>query len=72
MTMERQLRPDLPMPRVKLIDRDGNAFAILGACRRAARAAGWTDSDWRAFVAVATKHDYDFLLCEVMTYFDVE
>jgi hypothetical protein len=38
-----------PKPRVKLIGRDGNAFAILGACRRALRRAGYTEDEVEAF-----------------------
>ena len=59
-------------PRVKLIARDGNAFFILGACRRAARAAGWSDDDWGSFHAEATDGNYDHLLATVMKHFDVE
>jgi len=59
-------------PRVKLIGEDGNAFAILGACRRAARKANWTDEQWSEFETKATDGDYDRLLLVVMEYFDVE
>lgn len=59
-------------PRVKLVGRDGNAFAVLGACRRAARAAGWSDADWAAFHGEATSGDYDRLLVTVMNHFEVE
>lgn len=62
----------LPRPRVKLVGRDGNAFAILGECRHAARAAGWSDDDWGSFHADATSGDYDHLLAHVMQYFEVE
>jgi hypothetical protein len=51
---------------------DGNAFAILGACRRAARRAGWSDDEWSAFQDEATRDDYDHLLLTVMGRFDVE
>jgi hypothetical protein len=59
-------------PRVKLVGGDGNAYAILGACRRAARAAGWSDDDWARFHAEATSGSYGHLLATVMQYFDVE
>ena len=59
-------------PRVKLIGRDGNAFFILGTCRRAAKSANWTDEQWSEFETKATDGDYDRLLQVVMEYFDVD
>jgi len=59
-------------PRVKLIGRDGNAFFILGTCRRAAKQAKWTDEQWSEFETQATDGDYDRLLQVVMEYFDVD
>ena len=61
-----------PRPRVKLVGRDGNAFAIIGACMRAARAAAWSEDDLAGFRAEATEGDYDHLLATVMQFFDVE
>ena len=29
-------------PKVKIVGRDSNAFAIMGACRKAAVKAGWS------------------------------
>lgn len=58
-------------PEVKLIGEDGNAFAILGRCRRAAKKAGWTDDEWQRFQREATSGDYDHLLATVMEWFDV-
>lgn len=51
---------------------DGNAFAILGACQKAARRAGWDRDRISAFVTEATGGDYDHLLRVVMTHFDVD
>ena len=60
------------LPRVKLIGRDGNAFAVLAACKKAATNAGWTDEQWAAFQAEATSGDYNHLLATVIRNFDVE
>ncbi len=59
-------------PRVKLIDRDGNAFYILGACNKAATKAGWTLEQWIAFRAEATSRNYNHLLATVIREFDIE
>ena len=58
-------------PRVKLIGRDGNAFAILGACQRAAKAAGWTEEDWKEVREQMTSADYNHLLATAMEHFEV-
>jgi hypothetical protein len=58
-------------PRVKLLKRDGNAFAILGRCFDAARKAGWTQAQRDEFSAKATAGDYHELLRVVNEYFDV-
>jgi len=68
--MEMKQRP--LRPAVKLIGNVGNAFYILGACKRAAKEAGWTDERWVEFRTKATDGDYDRLLRVVMEYFDVE
>lgn len=59
-------------PKVRLVGEDGNAYAILGACHRAARKAGWTKAQIDDFTARATAGDYDALLRVVMTDFDVQ
>jgi hypothetical protein len=59
-------------PPVQLVGRDGNAFAILAACRSAARKAGWPDSRIKQFEAEAMSGDYDALLRTAMRYFDVQ
>lgn len=58
-------------PRVQLVGRDGNAFAILGACQRAAKAAGWTDEEWQEVHEHMTSADYNHLLATAMEYFEV-
>ena len=59
-------------PEVKLICRDGNAFAIIGACRRAAKAAGWDDVKIKAVTDEMTAGDYNQLLQTAMKYFEVK
>jgi hypothetical protein len=58
-------------PRVKLVGENGNAFAILGRCREAARKAGWTSERIKEFTDKATSGNYNNLLCTCMEYFDV-
>lgn len=59
-------------PRVKLIGADGNAFMILGLCRRAAEAAGWDKERLDAVMKEMKSGDYDNLLATACKYFDVE
>lgn len=58
-------------PEVQLLDRDGNAFAILGACQRQAKAAGVPASEISEFMDKAMDGDYNHLLRTVMDYFEV-
>lgn len=58
-------------PAVELIGTDGNAFAVLGRCCRAGRAAGWDKDRIDAFMDEAMSGDYDRLLGVVMKHFDV-
>jgi len=48
----------------------GNAFAILGVCRRAMERAEKQEL-WDAFHKEATSGDYNNLLCTVSDWFDV-
>ncbi len=60
-----------PEVKVKLVGEDGNAFAILGRCRRQAR--GHLDkSQLDIFMTEATAGDYDHLLRTCMEYFDCD
>ena len=59
-------------PAVKMVGEDGNAFAILGRCRRVARRAGWSDGQIERFTDEAISGDYDHLLATVMDQFDVD
>lgn len=60
-----------PKPKVNLSGEDGNAFAILGRCSRAARHAGkpaaWVDR----FMTEAKSGDYDHLLQTAFRFFEV-
>jgi len=59
-------------PKLKLSGRNGNAFVILGAARKAAREAGWTKEDIDDFMAEAMVGNYDHLLQTCMNHFEVE
>ena len=48
----------------------GNAFAILGVCRRAMERTGKREL-WDEFHKEATSGDYNNLLCTVSDWFDV-
>lgn len=48
--------------KLNLVGLDGNAFAILGAWRRAAKSQGWTLAEITLVIDEATKGDYDHLL----------
>jgi hypothetical protein len=65
------MTPKHPHITVPLTGEDGNAFAILGRCRKAAREAGLRESEITAFVTEATSGDYDHLLQTAMRWFDV-
>lgn len=55
-------------PELRLLGKDGNAFAILGAARRVALA---NDMDWLSIQREAQSGDYDHLLRTMMKYFEV-
>ena len=58
-------------PIVTLSGQDGNAFNILGLCRRAARKAGWSDEQWAKVRDEMTSGDYNHLLMSAMKHFGV-
>lgn len=60
-----------PEVEVTLVGTDGNAFALLGKCSKAARRAGLTKEQIKEFTDEATSGDYDHLLCTCMEYFEV-
>lgn len=57
---------------VKLVGRDGNAFAILGTVKQALQRAKVPKEEVTKFVNEAMTGDYDHLLQTVMEYVDVE
>ena len=59
-------------PRLVLTGKDGNAFAILGAARKAARRAGWSNQQIDNYTSAATAGDYGNLLAITMQMFEVE
>ena len=59
-----------PAVRVKLVGKDGNAFNILGLCKRAAYRAGVSDLEIMDFLDEATNGDYNHLLTTCQKWFD--
>lgn len=70
--MNKDIEMDNEKPVVKLLGKDGNAYAIIGACRRAGRKAGWSNEQLEELVAEMTSGDYNHLLVTAMRHFDVE
>ena len=60
-----------PYIKVRLSDRDGNAFAILGAVSSAMRKAGCEDNEIAEYMSSATAGDYDHLLQTTMRWVEV-
>lgn len=58
-------------PKVQLVGKDGNAFAVLGACSAAAKKAGWDKAKCDEFMNAAMSGNYDHLLQTALQYFDV-
>jgi hypothetical protein len=69
---DKTMTPKHPQITVQFTGHDGNAFAILGRCRKAAREAGLRDREINAFVTEATSGDYDHLLQTAIHWFDVQ
>lgn len=65
------MTPKYPDIIVTLTGQDGNAFAILGRCREAARDAGLSDEEIAAFMNEAMSGDYDHLLQTAMRWFEI-
>ena len=56
---------------VSLTGTDGNAFALLGTCKKAARKANIDNKEIDNFMQEAMQGDYDHLLRTCMKYFNV-
>lgn len=65
------MTPKHPEITVMLTGHDGNAFAVLGRCREAAKEAGLTDAEISAFVDEAIAGDYDHLLRTAIRWFEI-
>lgn len=63
--------PKYPDIIVTLTGHDGNAFAVLGRCREAAKEAGLFDAEITAFMSEAMAGDYDHLLQTAMRWFEI-
>jgi hypothetical protein len=57
---------------VKLTGNDGDAYAVLSACQKAARKADMPTSTLQEFLDEAMSGDYDHLLQTTFKYFEVE
>lgn len=64
--------PKYPEITVELVGKDGNAFNILGICRRAMKRARLPESEIEAFTQEATSSDYNHLLITCTEWFNVE
>lgn len=63
--------PKYPEVHVQLTGNDGNAFAILGRCRAAARAKNVPLNECNEFIDEATTGDYNHLLATAMKWFTI-
>ena len=63
---------DYSKPTLELVGQDGNAFAIIGAARKAGKKAGWDDKNLSSMVEEMMSGDYDHLLQVAMEHFEVE
>ena len=61
-----------PNVTVKLVGEDGNAFAILGRCRAAAKKAKVDPTEISAFMREAMAGDFDHLLRTCMAWWNCE
>ena len=59
-------------PIVRLIGADGNSYAVISACKRAARQAGWSEEEVTELVSDMMSGDYYHLLGIAMDRFEVE
>ena len=65
------MTPRYPDITVDLIGHAGNAFTVLGRCRKTAREAGLSEDEIATFMTEATAGDYDHLLQTAMRWFDI-
>ncbi len=65
------MTPKHPDITVTLTGQDGNAFAVLGRCREAARDAGLSEDEIANFMDEAMAGNYDHLLQTAMRWFEI-
>lgn len=65
------MTPKYPDITVTLTGEDGNAFAILGRCREAAREAGLSEDEIAGFMAEAVAGHCDHLLQTAIRWFEI-
>jgi len=59
-------------PVVNLSNSDGNAFMIIGKCRRALKEVGYTNEQIEEFSNEAKSGDYDHVIQTAMKWCEVE
>ena len=59
-------------PTVKLIGEDGNAFNIIGICKRAAMKAKWSDEKWKSVQDEFMSGNYNNLLRVASEHFNIK
>jgi hypothetical protein len=64
--------PPLPADKPPVLLYGGDATAMLAACQRAARRAGWTEPQIESFTAATTAADYEHLLAVILRRFDAD
>lgn len=66
------INPKYPEVSIKLVGEDGNAFAILGRCQRAARKAGIPSEEITNFMNEAKSGSYVDLLLTCQKWFSCD
>ena len=54
--------------KLKLVGTDGNAFAVMGNFKQAARKQGWTNDEVRVVLDEAMSGDYNHLLATIISH----
>ena len=66
------MKGPLSKPTVKLTEKNGNAFAVMGLVKNALKHAGADKEYIEKYLNAATSGDYDHLLVVSMEYVNVE
>jgi hypothetical protein len=61
-----------PRPPVQIAGHDGNAYAIIGRCKMAARKAGWSEEQISSLLIDMFSGNYDHLLQVALHNFEVD